>query len=169
MAKLPEVRPYQRILPSEESIDKLEQEGFEWVFSSNVSGVKAVGNDLYIRFHNGSIYRYDGMGGKFERLMAASSKGKWVWRFLRRAGVDYQKVGTLPLDEDVRVPDTQIVRPQGEYRVSAELPSYEELESGTMPSIKIERIKSIEPIDLYKQIKLVSDEGFGLEVFGLIK
>ena len=141
MPKLPEVRKYQRILPSQESIEKLEDNGFEWVLSSNVSGAKQVGNDLYIRFHNGSIYKYPKKGDWFDNLIAASSKGRWVWRFLRRAGVSFEKVGKLPLPEDKRVPDSQIIRPQGEFKVQAKLPTFAELEQGQLPSVTIERIK----------------------------
>jgi hypothetical protein len=143
MAKLPEIRKYQRILPSQDSIKKLESNGFEWVLSSNVSGAKEVDGDLYIRFHNGSIYKYPKRGELFDNLIAASSKGKWVWRFLRRAGVKFQKVGKLPLPEDRQVPDSQIVRPQGEFKVEAKLPTFAELSQGKLPAISISRIKNL--------------------------
>jgi len=46
-----EDREYQRILPSDKSIDILEANGLEWVFSSNVSAATVRGKDLIVRFH----------------------------------------------------------------------------------------------------------------------
>ena len=58
MAIVNENRQYQRILFSDASIIKLKENGFEWVYSSNVSAAAVRGNDLIIRFHNSSIYKY---------------------------------------------------------------------------------------------------------------
>jgi len=103
-----EKRKYQRILPSMREQAILKREGFTWVFSSNVSGVATSGRDLIIRFHNASIYSYQNQASKFEDILAAASKGKWVWRFLRRPNVPYQKIGSLPLDQDVDVTDEEL-------------------------------------------------------------
>ena len=100
MQVVQEKREYQRILPSDNSIEKLERNGFEWVFSSNVSAVAVRDKDLIIRFHNASIYSYANQGKNYERLLAAASKGKWVWRFLIRTNATYEKIGSLPLPDD---------------------------------------------------------------------
>ena len=80
--------------------------------SSNVSAVATSGNDLYIRFHNGSLYRYKNKAKLEERLIAAASKGKWVWRFLRRPNVAYSKVGSMPLDSDRDITDEELFAEQ---------------------------------------------------------
>ena len=139
-----ENRPYQRILPSDNSIDVLQSQGFEWVFSSNVSAATTRGNNLIIRFHNGSLYSYKGQAKLYENLMAAASKGKWVWRFLRRPGVPYAKIGTLPLPEDTIETDEEIMKPRiATYAVKAVTPSLAEQMKGILPSISIMQIATV--------------------------
>ena len=136
-----EEREFKRILPSDASIDKLERNGFEWIFSSNVSAAAQRGNDLIIRFHNSSIYKYPGQGKNFERLMAAASKGKWVWRFLRRPNKPYSKIGSLPLPEDTLETDEQIIEPRRpKYKVESIVPA-DYLETGQLPQILITPIE----------------------------
>ena len=143
-----EDREYQRILPSDASIKKLDKLGYEWVYSSNVSAATTRGNDLIIRFHNSSLYSYKGQAKSYENLMAAASKGKWVWRFLRRPGVPYKKIGSLPLPEDIDVSDEDIIReiPKPKYSVKSILPSNEQVKKGMLPSIMIT------PLDQAKSI-----------------
>jgi len=86
----------------------LNQNGFISVLSSNVSAVARVAEDLIIRFHNGSIYQYFGQGERFDDILKSNSKGKWVWRNLRRKAVRYAKIGTLPLPDDLGVSDEDI-------------------------------------------------------------
>lgn len=86
----------------------LAKHGFQAVQSSNVSAVGTSGDDLMIRFHNGSIYRYFGMGDELMSILSSNSKGKWVWRYLRRAGVPYQFVGMLALPDDLDVTDQEL-------------------------------------------------------------
>jgi len=143
-----EKRKYQRILPSDKSIDILESKGFEWVFSSNVSAVATSGINLVIRFHNGSIYSYAGKAKDYERIMGAASKGKWVWRFLRRPQVPYQKIGSLPLAEDTTETDEEIVKPRiPTYDVKAIVPK-DFATTGKLPQISISPISTILPIPL---------------------
>ena len=108
MKVIQEGRPYNRVIQSIGNRTKLAQLGYTWGVSSNVSAVAKFGNDLYIRFLNGSLYKYPTKGDLFENVLAASSKGKWVWRFLRRPKVTYEKVGTLPLENDLDVTDEQL-------------------------------------------------------------
>lgn len=136
-----ENRQYRRILPSRESIDQLEQKGFEWVFSSNVSAIAKRGKDLIIRFHNGSIYRYSDQAKNYERMMAASSKGKWVWRHLIRPGVPYSKIGALPLAEDTTETDDEI----GQPRIpTVEISVVAATEPGQLPQIQIRPLVRID-------------------------
>jgi len=109
---LDEKRKYKRLRPTIREQATLANRGYTWVLSSNVSAVATQGNDLYIRFQNGSLYRYDGKAKLEERLIAASSKGKWVWRFLRRKNVPYQKVGSMPLDGDIDKTDEELFAEQ---------------------------------------------------------
>ncbi len=133
-----ENRQYQRILPSDASIIKLESQGFEWVYSSNVSAVAQRGTDLIIRFHNASIYKYPNEGKNKEQLMAAASKGKWVWRHLRRPNKPYQKIGSLPLPEDTLETDEEIVQPRiATHEVKAIVPTSAEIMRGVLPQISI--------------------------------
>ena len=138
---LQEDRKYRRILLSETSEQKLEKEGYEVLLSSNVSAAARRGKDLIIRFHNGSLYKYPNQGKNFERLVAASSHGKWVWRFLRRPNKPYQKIGSLPLPEDVLETDEQIVRPRKpKFRVEAIVPE-DYMKTGALPQILITPIE----------------------------
>ncbi len=107
-----EKRKYQRLRPTIKEQAILANSGYTWLLSSNVSAVATSGTDLYIRFHNGSLYRYKGKANLEENLIAATSKGKWVWRFLRRRNVPYQKVGSMPLDSDLDVTDEELFAQQ---------------------------------------------------------
>lgn len=137
MQVVQENRQYQRILPSDKSIDILESKGFEWVFSSNVSAIAKRGTALIIRFHNGSIYSYENQARNYERMMASASKGKWVWRFLRRPQVPYKKIGSLPLAEDTAETDEEIVQPRiPTYEIKAIVPT-DFMTTGKLPQISI--------------------------------
>ena len=104
-----DLRQYQRIQPSAKSRQALRERGMSWVLSSNVSAIGRSGDDLYVRFHNGSIYVYFNKGDLFQDMYKANSKGRFVWRKLRRPNVPYKKVGSMPLDEDLDVSDEEIM------------------------------------------------------------
>lgn len=91
-------RDYRRIRPSPDQKLKLASWGLQWVSSSNVSGVGINGDDLYIRFLNASLYKYPNQAELFDKIMKANSKGKAVWKYLRRTNVPYERVGSLPFD-----------------------------------------------------------------------
>jgi hypothetical protein len=140
-----ENREYQRILPSDKSIDILEEHGLEWVFSSNVSAATVRGRDLIVRFHNGSMYSYSNQGKLFERLMGAASKGKWVWRFLRRPNVPFTKIGSLPLAEDTDESDFEVIKPRiPMFKVEAILPTDADRMKGVLPQIKITALQPLQ-------------------------
>ncbi len=108
----PTLRQHQRIMPSPKSRKTLREGGYTWVLSSNVSAVAVRGDDLFIRFHNGSLYQYPRQGDRFNDMIESSSKGRWVWNNLRRPNVTYRKVGTLPLPEDTIEPDEEVMMPR---------------------------------------------------------
>jgi len=87
---------------------KLKDAGYTPFFSSNVSAGQRDEDDLYIRFHNGSIYKYPNQGKNFNSLLTSSSKGKWVWNNLRRKNVSFSKVGSLPLAGDIDLTDEEL-------------------------------------------------------------
>jgi len=131
MPVINENRQYQRILLSDDSEAKLEAQGFEPLFSSNVSAAAVRGKDLIIRFHNSSVYSYPNQGNKDLQLIAASSHGKWVWRFLRRPQVPYVKIGSLPLPEDTLETDDEIFEPRiATHDVRAIVPTAAEIMRG---------------------------------------
>lgn len=101
-------RKYKRFRPSPNEKVQLAQEGLQWVLSSNVSAVGKDGNDLIIRFHNGSLYRYFGQADLYDAMLASNSKGHFVWVKLRKPKVAYAKIGSLPLSKDKALTDEQL-------------------------------------------------------------
>lgn len=95
-----------RLSPSEKI--QLANNGLQWVLSSNVSAIGIDGEDLIVRFHNGSMYRYYGAGNMFDAMMKSASKGHFVWAKLRKPKVPYKKIGMLPFREDEKVTDDDL-------------------------------------------------------------
>ena len=102
------VQNFVRIKTSISDQKILKDKGFTPVFSSNVSAIQRDDDDLFIRFHNGSIYKYPNQGKNFGDLLLSSSKGKWVWANLRRKNVSFSKVGSMPLAGDIDLTDDQL-------------------------------------------------------------
>lgn len=105
-----EGRDYRRFSHTTTERLYLSQQGFQHVQSSNVSAVAQRGDDMIIRFHNGSLYRYAGKGEHVPDIIRSNSKGKWVWRNLRRKRVAYEKIGALPLPDDLGITDEDLFR-----------------------------------------------------------
>lgn len=103
-------REYQRNRHSSDEKQYLASQGLQHVESSNVSSVGSKDGDLIIRFLNGSLYRYMNYGDRLEDILNANSKGKWVWRYLRRANVPYQKIGVISFPSDLQVDDVDIFK-----------------------------------------------------------
>lgn len=83
--------------------------GFVSVQSSNVSALRTSGNDLYIRFLNGSLYRYPESADIFEKIMNSLSKGSAVWKYLRRPNKAYERVGSIKFPKELQtVVDEQL-------------------------------------------------------------
>jgi hypothetical protein len=102
------VYEYERILTPVSDQKTLRAEGYTPFFSSNVSAGQRDGKDLFIRFHNGSVYKYPNKGSQFNDLLLSPSKGKWVWGNLRRPNVAFSKVGSFPLKGDLDLTDEQM-------------------------------------------------------------
>lgn len=92
----------------------LARQGFRAVNSSNVSALGVFGDDLYIRFLNSAVYRYPKNAELFDVIMRSISKGRAVWRHIRRAGVPYERVGDIPIPEKIETKDlfNQVERSQ---------------------------------------------------------
>jgi len=98
---LNENRKYQRLVHTEGESKYLARRGFRSVVSSNVSAVAKDGETLIVRFHGGATYGYPTSGDRYYDLLNASSKGRFVWTELRRAGVPYYRMGAVNIADDV--------------------------------------------------------------------
>ena len=121
-------RKYKRYRPSANEKIQLAEEnrytdkGLQWVLSSNVSAVGVNGEDLIIRFHNGSVYRYFKKSNKINSILTSNSKGHWVWVNLRWKNVRYQKIGSVPLESDTPIDDTEIFEKLDTNEIRVESP-----------------------------------------------
>lgn len=103
-------RRYKRFRPSAQEKIQLANNGLQWVLSSNVSAIGINDQDLIIRFHNGSIYKYPGRYYLYEEMLESNSKGRYVWVNLRRRKVPYKKIDRLPLASDINIEDELIFK-----------------------------------------------------------
>lgn len=101
-------RDYRRYRHNPRERSYLGLQGLQPVLSSNVSAIGVRGDSLLIRFHNGSVYSYRGKANDYDNLLKSNSKGKWVWRYLRRKNAMYEKLGVIPLPDDIGVTDEEI-------------------------------------------------------------
>ena len=137
-------RDYKRIRPSPAEKMKLRNAGLQWTLSSNISAVGVVDNDLIIRFHNGSLYKYPNNAEHFAPMLNSNSKGKYFWRKLRRPGASYIKIGSLPLPEDTTETDEEVMTQRiATHIVKAIVPTTEQQMQGVLPSISISPIASL--------------------------
>lgn len=88
---------------------KLAEWGFKWVNSSFISGIAEQDDDLLIRFHNGSYYRYIGFGSHLDKMFQAPSKGRYFWRNIRGTR-NYVREGELPFPNDLQIEDTDLFK-----------------------------------------------------------
>jgi len=104
------INKYKRIKTPVSDQRTLKDAGYTPFFSSNVSAGQREGTDLFIRFHNGSVYKYPNQGKNFSELILSASKGKWVWANLRRTKAPFTKVGGFPLAGDLDVTDEELFK-----------------------------------------------------------
>ncbi len=103
-------RDYQRYSHSPSEKLYLANNFLQHVQSSNVSAFGTADEDLVIRFHNGSLYQYPGMADRYRDAVSSLSKGRWVWKHIRRAKVPYKKIGVLPLPDDIGITDEELFK-----------------------------------------------------------
>ena len=101
-------RDYRRYRPDPAEKIALANNGLQWVLSSNVSAIGTNGNDLIVRFHNGSLYSYPGQAKLYKSMLASNSKGHFVWVKLRYPKLAYNKIGSLPMKNDIETTDEDI-------------------------------------------------------------
>jgi hypothetical protein len=140
---VPEKRDYQRLLHTEQEEKLLKNKGFESVFSSNVSAVATQDDDLIIRFHGGATYGYKDKASKYNQIIAAASKGKWVWRFLIRPKVPYYKMGSVNIPDDVESRDMMVKERKSVPLASVDtIVPLDFMTTGKLPTIFINPIAS---------------------------
>lgn len=99
---------YQRLRHTATEKIQLANNGLQWVNSSNVSAIGVSSNDLIIRFHNGSLYKYPNQAELYRPMLQSNSKGHFVWSKLRWKNVPYLKIGSLPFKDDKEVTDDDL-------------------------------------------------------------
>ena len=104
-----DIEPKRRFRQTARAKQYLGKLGYKTVNSSNVSALRHDGINLWIRFLNGSVYLYPGSAELFDKIMQSMSKGRAVWNYIRRANVPYQKVDDLPLPEDTKQSDFELL------------------------------------------------------------
>lgn len=119
LAVISEDRKYTRYAHTQDESKYLRSRGLRAVISSNVSAVGADGDVLVVRFHGGATYGYPGQAERYDELVSAASKGKWVWRELRRSGVAYYRMGNVNIADDVA--DADLMKPSATQPGMAEL------------------------------------------------
>lgn len=90
---------YRRIRQSNEQKSFLGSKGYTVVTSSVISAVRESDDNLYIRFHNSSVYVYYGFGGMLSSVLAANSKGQFFNKNIRPTMM-YDKLESLPLPKE---------------------------------------------------------------------
>lgn len=98
-----------RIMPSAIQKQKLAEYGLQWVTSSFISAIGQTETDLFIRFWNGSYYVYYGFASHFDKIMKSASKGRYFIKNIRPTK-RYDKVGNIPLPQDLKMDDTEIFK-----------------------------------------------------------
>lgn len=108
MQVLNENRKYQRIRPSLGEKQQLEKLGFQWTLSSFVSAIGKDGNNLLIRFKNGSVYSYNNGMKHYDNMLKSPSKGRYFWRYIRNK-LPFKKGTSMPLATDIDIPDEELL------------------------------------------------------------
>lgn len=98
-------RDYRRIRQTTAQKNFLANNGLQFVNSSALSAVGVDGNDLIIRFHNGSMYRYSGASYLFDEQVGADSRGRFFNRQVR-GKFRFKKIASLPLPKALQTAET---------------------------------------------------------------
>lgn len=98
-------RDYRRIRQTTAQKNFLANSGLQFVNSSALSAVGVDGNDLIIRFHNGSMYSYRNASGLFDKQVGANSRGKYFNRNVK-GKYPFVKLARLPFPKNLQTTDT---------------------------------------------------------------
>lgn len=109
MRTLNEDREYKRKVPSALEKTILDRNKLQWVTSSFISAFGTDKDDLVVRFHNGSMYKYSNKGNLYKSAIGSSSKGRWLWRNILRPKVSFIKIDNLELQSDLDITDEQLM------------------------------------------------------------
>lgn len=91
---------YQRIRNTTKQRVWLSENGFTPITSSFISGAGVKDDDLYIRFHNASVYVYYGLAKYYDNLLLSNSKGQYFHRAIRPT-LRYKKLSNMPFPNTV--------------------------------------------------------------------
>jgi hypothetical protein len=98
-------REYRRIRQTAAQKNFLANNGLQFVNSSVISAVGVDGNDLIIRFHNGSMYSYKGAGGLFDKQVGADSRGRYFNRNIK-GKFPFKKLPSLLFPKNIQTIET---------------------------------------------------------------
>jgi len=153
-------RQYKRYRPSSAEKTILAEKGMQWVLSSNVSAVGTDGDDLIVRFVNGSLYQYSKVADLYRPMLESNSKGHFVWVRLRRTGIPYKKIGSMPLKSDTPMSDEDLFENIRKEGIRVESPQVLD-ERDIMTEFNIFTVGQIKILDdilgLTDSIKIVSN------------
>ena len=88
---------FEKVVYNDEQKRELKSKGYHPVVSSWISALGSQDGDLYLRFHNGNVYKYIGEEKLLEEILNSPSKGVAVWNTLYDKGRRGVSVGSLPL------------------------------------------------------------------------
>lgn len=98
---------YRRRRHTPEQMYYLSQQGYQHVLSSFISAIATKDNDLFVRFHNGSVYRYSNFSWAYDEILQANSKGQYFNRRIRPTK-NYEKIDSLPFPTDYKLEDQEM-------------------------------------------------------------
>lgn len=87
---------YKRVRQTSDVRYELGKLGYTSVLSSFISAVGVFGDNIRIRFHNGSVYEYYGFADKFDAMMRSSSKGQYFIKNIRPTK-KYSKIASIDI------------------------------------------------------------------------
>lgn len=99
-------REYRRIRQTTAQKNFLANNGLQFVNSSAISAVGIDGDNLIIRFHNGSMYSYRGAGYLFDKQVGANSRGRYFNRNIK-GKFPFVKLPSLPFPKSIQTAETE--------------------------------------------------------------
>ena len=146
------LKKYDRLKHTDDEVKTLRVRGFVPVVSSNVSAVGKDDKDLIVRFHCGATYVYPGSEDLYQPMLNASSKGRFVWNRIRKAGVRYFRTRNYNLKDDVE--DRDMMKPMAETNVTVDTLSTNEAKAQT-----VEQAEASETVIDIEQTQIPKEQG----------